>query len=451
MAKATRSRLTEVRVRTATAGDTKHGRQLFDGLGSNGLYLHVTPAGAKCWVQQLMVPNAATGKSRRVRIGLGAWPRVTLAEARKAAFANRCMRDEGRDPPAAKRQRAHGAAKEARVPTFAGAIDEVIALRRPTWKDADTLAGQFRASLERYACALGPIQVSRIATADVMQVLAPHWHSVPAAADTTRRRISTVLQWAIGQGYRSDDPAAKRAVAAALGAQTHRTEHHRAMPYAEVAQAVAAVHARSRRSLPALAIELMVLTATRSNEARGATWSEIDLDARTWTIPAGRMDAAGDQWLHAGTTSMDPMSARISAAWTEKPGARQLNCWLDGCLPENGLLGRYRTRAQAMMQAAGLACERPKVGEILLANADAEFAGAIRFDTKRTRSTAQPSGYERLTEPEIGRRLDEADRVARGGLGRGTKLPDGPEGIALSGMRGKIDLTMLEDGSWSAA
>ena len=75
---------------------------------------------------------------------------------------------------------------------------------------------------------------------------------------------------------------------------------------------------------------------------------------------------------------------------------------------------------------------------------------AIRFDTKRTRSTAQPSGYERLTEPEIGRRLDEADRIACG-LGRGTKLPDAPEGIALSGMRGKIGLTMLEDGSWGAA
>ena len=259
-----------------------HARQLFDGLGSNGLYLHVTPAGAKCWVQQLMVPNAATGKSRRVRIGLGAWPRVTLADARKAAFANRCLRDEGRDPLAA---------KQARVPTFATAIEQVIALRRPTWKDADTLAAQFRASLERYAGALGPIQVSRIATGDVMQVLAPHWHAFPAAADTARRRISAVLQWAIGQGYRSDDPAAKRAVAAALGAQVHRTEHHRTMPYVEVGQAVAAVHARSRRPLPALALEFMILTATRSNEARGATWSEIDLDARTWAIPLGRMKA----------------------------------------------------------------------------------------------------------------------------------------------------------------
>ena len=291
MLRTTRSRLTEVRVHTATADDTKHGRQLFDGLGSHGLYLHVTPAGAKCWVQQLMVPNPATGKSRRVRIGLGAWPRVTLAAARKAAFANRCLRDEGRDPLAAKRQRAHQAAREARVPTFASAIEKVIAIRRPTWKDADTMAGQFRGSLERYAGALGPIQVSRITTADVMRALSPIWHSVPAGADTARQRISAVLQWAIGQGYRTDDPAAKRAVAAALGAQVHRTEHHRTMPYVEVGQAVAAVHARSRRPLPALALEFMILTATRSNEARGATWSEIDLDARTWAIPLGRMKA----------------------------------------------------------------------------------------------------------------------------------------------------------------
>ena len=291
MARTTRSRLTEVRVRTATADDAKHGRQLFDGLGSNGLYLHVTPGGAKCWVQQLMVPNAATGKSRRVRIGLGAWPRVTLAQARKAAFANRCLRDEGRDPLAAKRHRAHEAAKEARVPTFASAIEQVIAIRRPTWKDADTMAGQFRGSLERYAGALGPIQVSRITTADVMRALGPIWHSVPTAADTARQRISAVLQWAIGQGYRTGDPAAKRAVAAALGAQAHDTEHHRTMPYADVGRAIAAVHARSRRPLPALALEFMILTATRSNEARGATWSEIDRDARTWTIPAGRMKA----------------------------------------------------------------------------------------------------------------------------------------------------------------
>ena len=67
-----------------------------------------------------------------------------------------------------------------------------------------------------------------------------------------------------------------------------------------------------------------------------------------------------------------------------------------------------------MLQAAGLACETPTVAEILWANADAEFAGAIGFETERARSTARTSGYERLTEAEIGTTLDEADRIARG-------------------------------------
>ena len=165
---------------------------------------------------------------------------------------------------------------------------------------------------------------------------------------------------------------------------------------------------------------------------------------------AATLDAGDDRWLHARTTSRGPTSARISAAWTENPETRQLNCWLDGCLPENGLLARYRARAQSILQAAGVPSETPKVAEILWANADAEFAGAIRFDTDRSPSAAHASGYERLTESEIGRRLDEADRIARG-LVQGIKLPHAPEGIALSGMRGKIGLTMLEDRGWAAA
>ena len=165
---------------------------------------------------------------------------------------------------------------------------------------------------------------------------------------------------------------------------------------------------------------------------------------------AATLDVADDRWLHEGTSSMGPMSARISAAWAATPATRQLSGWLDGCLPENCLLARYRARAQSMLQAAGVARETPTVAEILRANADAEFADAIRFDTDRTRTTAATSGYERLTESEIGRRLEEADRIACG-LGPRTRLSDGPEGIALSGKRGKIGLTMLEDGSWDAA
>ena len=90
------------------------------------------------------------------------------------------------------------------------------------------------------------------------------------------------------------------------------------------------------------------------------------------------------------------MSARMPAAWKEKPETRQLNCWLDGCLPENGLLARYRARARSMLKAAGVACETPKVAEIRWANADSEFAGAARFDTDWSPSAAHGSGYTRV-------------------------------------------------------
>ena len=113
---------------------------------------------------------------------------------------------------------------------------------------------------------------------------------------------------------------------------------------------------------------------------------------------AATLGAGDDRRLHVRTTSMGAMSARISAAWTEKPETRRFHCRLDGCLPENGLLARYRPRAQSMLQAASVGCQTPKVAEILWANPDAEFAGAIRFDTNRSPKGAQTSGCERPTE-----------------------------------------------------
>ena len=133
------------------------------------------------------------------------------------------------------------------------------------------------------------------------------------------------------------------------------------------------------------------------------------------------LDDADDRWLHDEATGMAAMSARISAAWTQMPAARELNRWLDGCLPENGLLGRYRARAQAMLQAAGLAYETPTVAEILWANADAEFAGAIRFETDRVRCTARANDpdaeHRRLTHILAAAWLIEHSDLHRRNLG----------------------------------
>ena len=120
-----------------------------------------------------------------------------------------------------------------------------------------------------------------------MTILTPIWVSKFETARKVRRRIGTVMKWAVAQGHRQDNPAGE-AITAALPKRSKRVRHMPALPHGEVAGALAAV--RASRAWPAtkLAFEFLVLTATRSAEARLATWDEIDIDKRKWTIPAAR-------------------------------------------------------------------------------------------------------------------------------------------------------------------
>ena len=74
----------------------------------------------------------------------------------------------------------------------------------------------------------------------------------------------------------------------------------RALPHAEVAAALAAIRATLARPVVRLAFEFMVLTAARSGAARAARWSEVDLDAAAWTVPAGRMKALREHRVPLG-------------------------------------------------------------------------------------------------------------------------------------------------------
>ena len=66
---------------------------------------------------------------------------------------------------------------------------------------------------------------------------------------------------------------------------------------------------------------------------------------------ATTIEVGGDRWPSTGIRSMGP-AARLAAAWTEKLGTGPLELWLDGCLPENGLRGRYQARARAILHSA---------------------------------------------------------------------------------------------------
>ena len=238
------------------------------------LHLVVSPRGTKHWVQRIAVAG------RRRDIGLGGWPVVSLAMARNRAFANRRAVAEGLDPLAEKRR--------AKMPTFREAVEKVIAIHAAAWKDGGKTAKLWRATLREYAYpTIGDKGVGEIATADVMTILTPIWVEKHETARKVRRRIGTVMRWAVARGYRQDDPAGP-AITAALPKRPKQVRHMPAVPHGEVAAAIEAVHASGAWPATKLAFEFLVLTATRSGEVRLTEWSEIDIDKRVWTVPAAR-------------------------------------------------------------------------------------------------------------------------------------------------------------------
>ena len=241
------------------------------------LYLCIKPSGAKSWIQRVAVDG------KRHDIGLGGFPVVSLAKARERAFVNRVAIADGRNPLAEKIR--------ARIPTFREAAEKTIEANRPRWRSPKT-DRNWTAALERHAFPiLGNMRVDRIGREDVLRVLTPLWTGKPEQARKLRRRIRATLAWCQAHGHIEHNIAGE-VIDGALPAQPAVREHLRALPYRDVAAALATVES-SRASLPAkLCLWFTVLTAARSGETRGATWPEIDLEAREWRIPANRMKSA---------------------------------------------------------------------------------------------------------------------------------------------------------------
>ena len=241
----------------------------------DGLYLYISPAGAKSWVQRIVIAG------RRRDIGLGAYPTISLANARSIAHDNRAAVAEGRDPVLEKRE-----AREAirsptpSIPTFAEAASHVIELRRPTWSSAKH-AEQWKNTLTTYAHpVIGSKPMDEIGSAEVLAVLTPIWTGKPETASRVRQRLETVFDWAIAQGWRLDNPAG-RSILKVLPRQPKVKNHHAALPYGEVPAALRMVRESTADPVTKLSFEFLVLTAARSNEVRLAEWWEIDGESRS--------------------------------------------------------------------------------------------------------------------------------------------------------------------------
>ena len=263
-----------------------------DGRGSGGLSLLVkrTARGqlAKSWAQRIQLD----GRARN--LGLGAWPHVSLAEARQKCVLNLVARGRGELVTGRKRT----------VPTFEEAAEIVIAIHATGWKRGSTSEEDWRLTLRNYVMPqLGRRPVNRISPADVMAILLPIWNGKRVTARKVRQRIGAVMRWAVAQGYREDNPAGE-AIGAALPKQGIRPRHFPALPYGQVAGAIAAVRGSGNHLGTVLAFEFLVLTACRSTEVRGARWGEIDLEGREWRIPAERMKTGREHRVPLSTRAL---------------------------------------------------------------------------------------------------------------------------------------------------
>ena len=273
------ARLTDRKIKTLKhSGGTARIERHYD---LHGLILQVTKGNAKVWCQRLTIDG------RRRDIGLGSYPGTGLAEARDKAFVNRQSARRGENPIATRdlaRERVRGAGD---APTFADLSEEVIKLRRSGWRSERT-ALRWRRCLATHAAGLLKMPVNRITTGDVLAVVSPIWSEKRTTAEQVVHRISQTMSLAIAKGYRDDNPAGS-ALRSALPKGGREVAHHRALHHSAVAGALRTVHGTSAPVAVKLAIELIALTAVRSGDVRGARWEEVDLGARTWTIPGERM------------------------------------------------------------------------------------------------------------------------------------------------------------------
>lgn len=243
-----------------------------------GLYLVVSGEGRRRWVLRFTL----AGKS--FDMGLGSPRDVSLARARELAITARAQVASGINPIAARKQ-------DQAVPTFGEAATSLVAAMQSQWRNEKHRA-QWTMTLTEYCKAISSIPVDQITTDHVLKVLKPIWSTKPETASRLRGRIERVLDAEKALGHRTgENPALWRGHLKNLlpARQKLSRGHHAALPYSDVPAFLTEL--RQRQAVAALVLEFTILTACRSGESLNATWREVDLDAKVWTVSAARMKA----------------------------------------------------------------------------------------------------------------------------------------------------------------
>ncbi len=289
--------------------------------GTAGLLLRVAKSGASYWVLRISTGTkiTTTGKKapRRRDIGLGAYPEISLKRAREDASSKRRVVRDGMDPVEIKHK-----AKETRqaalnqLMTFTEAVD----LSRELEGIKDDKAGKaWTYKLETYALpVLGPLPVAQIDRAQIVDVLKPIWSSKTRTARDVRKLIEDVLDRAYAtKNIARHNPARwDKLLKQMLPKVTKQSSNFAALHFTlinEFLKRLAGVTGSEAR-----AVEFVIYTGTRSGEVCGATWAEIDLDHKLWTIPASRMKKGEEHRVHLSAPALAILKALPRGA-ADKP------------------------------------------------------------------------------------------------------------------------------------
>ena len=260
--------------------------------GVAGLCLNVSHTGARSWILRTTV-----GHNRR-EIGLGAFPEISLAEARIAAKSIKQRIKEGFDP-VEERRAARDAlmAEQKRGISLADAYDIYITTKKFPELSNEKHRKQWRSTFNTYVAPhIGETKVHELTVVDIRQVLDPIWTSKTETASRIRGRLEEVLEWAKVSGHRDgENPARwqgnlKEMLAAP--SKIKKEQHHPALTLPDAPKWFERL--RMMSGTGSRALEFLTLTAARSGEVRGAVWSEFDLDHAIWIVPAERMKARRD-------------------------------------------------------------------------------------------------------------------------------------------------------------
>ena len=318
------------------------------------LYLQVSPTSngiSRSWIFRYTSPVTL----KRREMGLGSTDICSLANARLKVLDLRKAIYEGIDP-IEERQAKKTSIRESHQHsiTFAAAAERCIQTKKAEWSNTKH-QDQWTTTMAKFVSPLiGKLRVDQINTSHIVKVLeqtiknkkgeieGSFWNVRTETATRVRQRIEVILDWCRAHEYmQGENPARYQGALSHLlpkASKIKKSVHHPALPFQKIGEFMSEL--RSHSGYSALALELLILTATRTSEIIEAKWDEFNLDSKVWTIPAERMKAGKEHRIPLNTRAMEILEHLKTIRVNSHLFPSTLH--KDGCLSNMALLSMMR-------------------------------------------------------------------------------------------------------------